>query len=101
MSNSKLQDHEREFLRDFKREYPEIQFFSFPDDGVTVGIRQTSPNMGEFAVSIASDTEKKFRRKVGEYHVAHRFEYGQTLPVKLAGDLEMLTEDIARAVSFG
>ena len=99
MSNSKLQDYQRDFLRDFKRDNPQIQFFSYPDEDVTVGIRQTGPNMGEFAVSIVSDTEKKFRRKVGEYHVAVRFDYAQTLPVRLNGyTMESVADNIRLAV---
>lgn len=99
MSNSKLQDYQRDFLRDFKHDNPQIQFFSYPDEGVTVGIRQTSPDMGEFAVSIASDTEKKFRRKVGEYHVATRFLYDHTLPMRLTGyTMESVAENIMLAV---
>ena len=99
MSNSKLQDYQREFLRDFKRDNPQIQFFSYPEDGVTVGIRQTSHSMGEFTISIASNTEKKFRRKVGEYHVATRFVYNHTLPLRLNGyDMEIVAESIMNAV---
>ena len=99
MSNSKLLDHERDWLRQFKRDNPGVVFFSFPDLHVTVGIRETGMVMGEFAVSIASDTEQKFRRKVGEYHAARRFYYDQLLPVKLVQDMEVVAEDIAHAVS--
>ena len=100
MSNSKLQDYQREFLRDFKRDNPEVQFFSFPVCGVTVGIRRTCNSMGDFAVSIASNTEQKFRRKVGQFKVAERFASGVFLPVHIGyTDTECIAENIARAVA--
>ena len=32
----------------FKADYPVVKIFSYPDEGVTVGIRQTHPYPGQF-----------------------------------------------------
>lgn len=98
MSNSKLTSLEKAELKDFKAENQEISFFSFPELAVTVGIRKTGHNMAEFAISIASDTETKFRRKVGEFKVAERFHIGAFLPVRVYGDLEETALNIAESV---
>lgn len=101
MANSKLSATEKVGLKQFKAENPEITFFSFRELGVTVGIRMTGKNMADFAVSIASGTETKFRRKVGEFHVAKRFYDSVYLPVKINSreQLESVAESIAYSVT--
>jgi hypothetical protein len=100
MSNSKLTPEQKRYLKEFKGYNPNVKFFSFPETGVTVAMVETGRNMGEFSVSIASDTEQKFRRKVGEYHAAsRRAEYGQVLPVILFDSMEAVAREIAQGVS--
>jgi hypothetical protein len=98
-SNSKLTPAQKSGLKGFKENQPNVKFFSFPGMGVTVAIMRTSPSMGVFSVSIASDSERKFRRKVGEYHAMMRMFGGEVLPVKLGTDLENAAYYIAAAVS--
>jgi hypothetical protein len=83
MSNTKLTLAQKEFLRDYRAQNPEIEIFHFPELRVCVGVRRRGENMGEFAVSICADSETKYRKKVGEYVVRERFEYGMFLPTVL------------------
>lgn len=99
MSNSKLTAEQKQFRKVFIAVNPDVQFFSFPDMGATVALRETGQTMGEFSVSICSDTEQKFRRKVGEYCAAERMNNGQVLPVKLTDKMEVTAENIAQSIS--
>lgn len=96
MSNSKLVAEQKRFLKNLKLLNPKVFLFSFPDSGVTVAIQRTGKEMGRYSVSIASDTETRFRRKVGEYLAFCRMVDGISLPVRLASSelWEMLDEDI-------
>lgn len=99
MSNSKLTSEQKQFRKEAIYLNPHIQFFSFPEMGVTVAICETGINMGAFSVSIASVFEQKFRRKVGEYMAIKRMVDGQILPVKIYDGLQYVAAEIARAVS--
>jgi hypothetical protein len=99
MSNSKLTSEQKQFRKEFKNYSPCVVFFSFPEMGATVAMRETGQNMAEFSVSIMSNTEQKFRRKVGEYHAAIRMYEGQFLPVRILGNMAATAYDIATAVS--
>jgi hypothetical protein len=99
-SNSKLSTYEKSDLKEYKKNNPQVRFFSFPDLRVTVAIIPTGPSMGVFSLSIASDSERKFRRKVGEYYAMVRVSDSQVLPVKLGTDLRTIAQDIALAVSY-
>ena len=101
MSNFKLSKLQKQELRTFKRDNPSIKFFSFPEYGVTVGIRDNGGRMADFAVSIASMDEQKFRRKVGEYKVAERFDSYQYLPCEVSCDSHETAIKIAEAVISG
>ena len=69
VSNSKLTDLQKEELRAFKEDYPRIEFVSY--GRVTLAIDWDNMLVG---FSAASPTEKKFRRKVGEYHAMRRLD---------------------------
>jgi len=101
-SNSKLTAAQKSDLKISKKNNPNVKFFSFPDLKATVAIMRTGPSMGVFSVSIASDSERKFRRKVGEHIAMDRMFNGESLPVKLGTDseLEYIANDIAMAVSY-
>ena len=100
MSNSKLTSTQKQFRKWFIAKNPGLLFYSFPEMGVTVAIRETGMSMAEFSVSIASDTEQKFRRKVGEYTAIKRIIDGQVLPVvKWSDNLGDIAEKIADSVS--
>lgn len=99
MSDSKLTFAQKQFRKTFIATNPDVQFFSFPDTGVTVAIRATGQSMGEFSVSIVSDSELKFRRKVGEYYAAMRMASSQVLPVKLYDDLQYTAASIAQGMA--
>ena len=98
MSNSKLNAQQKQFRKDFIAQNPGVQFFSFPDSGVTVAIQETGINMVEFSVSIASPNERKFRRKVGEFVAAERMDNGITLPATKYSELAYIAYDIASTV---
>jgi hypothetical protein len=63
-SNTKLCSTEKDILREYKAERPNIKFVN---DGVTTFAYQYMGNTVRFATSVMSPNEKKFRRKVGEY----------------------------------
>lgn len=98
MSNSKLTVGQKSWLKQFKEMNPAVHFCSFPDNSVTVAIRATGRNMCEYSVSIASDTESKFRRKVGEYNAAQRMCDGVSLPATVPDHMEV--DDIARGIAY-
>lgn len=91
MSNSKLSDSQKQTLKRVKRDNPDIHLFSFPECGVTVAVRRTGETMGEFSVSIMSNLEQKFRRKVGEYWAINRMLDGQVLPCVMPEEHVMKT----------
>lgn len=101
-SSPKLDKEQKYWLKQIRREFPEMKLFSFYDLGVTVAIRRTGSIMGVFAVSIAGEGETKFRPKVGKYHAACRMvDGGQPVVLGTAyddDDLEGIAHEIAYIV---
>ena len=99
MSNSKLTAEQKQFRKEYMQSNPDTKFFNYPDRGITVAIRETGPNMAQFSVSIASESEVKFRRKVGEYHAATRMAWGMGQPVVKYDTLAVIAGEIAIAMA--
>lgn len=89
----------REYRKEAKQAYPNIEIFHFPNIGVSVGIKQTGDAAGKFAVSIMGDGETKFRRKVAEYWIYTRFDCYQTLPCVIYTSTAAMAGKIANAVT--
>lgn len=98
---TKMTKQDKQDRKELKHAFPNVELFGFADLGITVGIERTGETMGRFAVAIAADDEPRFRRKVGELVVLQRFEFEQTLPVRLFGGmpLEHIAEILAEAVA--
>lgn len=73
-SNSKLSKNEKTALKDIKILNPDL---CFANDGYTTFAYKIKGNLVLFATSIMSDTEIKFRRKVGEFYAVSRFVAGE------------------------
>ena len=81
-SNTKLSHGDKFLLKEFKRDNPEAAFATSEDGRVTVlVVPHPSLNMGHFTVAIASENEKKIRRKVGEFEALRRYWDGMSQPV--------------------
>lgn len=80
-SNSKLTPQQKQTLlsmrRDFVREGGTLASLA----PMTVACMPTGTNTAEISTAIASPNEKKFRRKVGEYHALMRYYDGRTVSV--------------------
>jgi hypothetical protein len=85
MSNSKLQAYQKAERKALKivAKLDGVAVFHFPDMGVSVAMQATGVGNALFSVSVASPTEQKFRRKVGEFYALERFYGGQVLPARL------------------
>lgn len=75
-----------------------IQFFQFPETGVTVAIKRTGPEMIAFAISIASPEEEKFRKLIGKCKVLERFDKGAMPAVCPAWMVPHFAQDLADLV---
>lgn len=75
--------------------HDKIQFFQFPETGVTVAIKRTGPEMIAFAVAIASPEEEKFRKLIGKRKALERFDIGPMPAVCPKG----MEEDFATELS--
>ena len=96
-SNTKLARGDKFLLKEFKRGNPEASFGVSEDGRVTVlVVPHPSLNMGHFTVSVASENEKKIRRKVGEFEALRRYWDGMGQPVNTQ---YFLAEDIARNIA--
>lgn len=81
-SNTKLDAYSKAVLKQFKRENPNATFAASPDGRVTVLVLpHPTLSMGQFSVAIASENEKKIRRKVGEFQALTRYWDGMSQPV--------------------
>lgn len=84
-SNSKLDTFDKQDRKRMLEEFKGLDgtLHSFPQYGVTIGIvpnakeGDTPSKTAMMYTSIASNEEKKFRRKVGEFHALNRWELGQ------------------------
>ena len=89
MTTVKLDSFQNEMRKALKRDLLAQggHLLSFPDERVTVLVRPSAgPDSNFCQVSIAyCDEGDTFRRKIGEFLVLHRFEYGQFFPVPLNG----------------
>lgn len=82
-SNTKLTKAQKQALKKFKKNNPNVEFFSFPVSYSTVAIQEEFPGskMWKVSVSYASQNERKFRVKVGEYHAMERMKYSEFVKV--------------------
>ncbi len=84
-SNSKLTASQKSIRKNMKVWLKEQggSLHSFPSYGVTmVYVPAFEGARGAFmSVSMASNDEQKFRRKVGEYHALIKWEGGEVVPV--------------------
>lgn len=77
-SNTKLTDSQKSELRNFKN-CTKCEGITLAHNGQTTMAFLPRGNTVEFALSVASPDEVKFRRKVGEYHALDRFYGGLTV----------------------
>lgn len=80
-SNSKLSKEQKIDLAQFKKANKNVHFYCF--ERVTIAIEVLRSGNGRIAWSIASLSEIKFRRKVGEYHAVLRMRDAFYLPIEL------------------
>ena len=78
-ANTKLNAGQKEFLKTIKARNPKV---TLCNNGQTTIAYMDRGNTVEFSLSVAAPTEKKFRRKVGEYFALLRFNDQET--VKMA-----------------
>ena len=88
MEQTRLTESQTRDLELLEQSFPEVLIFHFPEigTGVCVGIKITGVGNAQFAVSIASETEILYRYDVAEYHVLHRFNWGETLPMQFSSN---------------
>ena len=79
-SNSKLSKIEKDLLKQYKIDYPEIKFYR--NGRVTFAYTLNNSGKGKISWSLASEQEKKLRPKVGEYNAMMRYLNEQNLPVE-------------------
>lgn len=70
-----------------------IQFFQFEENGVTVAVKRTGPEMIAFAIAIASPDESKFRKLIGKVKALERFD---SCPMPAVCPVYMIPEFAAR-----
>ena len=83
VSNSKLDQYENDQRKIIKAEFKKDGGHVVNDGVTTIAYLQVSANLVEFATSICSPDEQKFRRKVGEFYALERFEVGYTVKMRL------------------
>ena len=74
-SNTKLNQAQKEDRKILKGEFAG----NLMQNGKTTVAYVDRGNTVEFSLAVVSPDEKKFRRKVGEYHALSRFEFGETV----------------------
>lgn len=75
-SNTKLSGFEKIALKEMRMYQKGVKIVT---DGKTTIAYREFPNTVEFSLSVSSDTEKKFRAKVGEFHARDRMDHGVTV----------------------
>jgi hypothetical protein len=88
-SNSKLSVGQKEDRKILKITMPSVKLVN--NQQTTIAFQEKG-NTVEFALSVMSDNEKKFRAKVGEYNALMRFEVGQTVAMNKFDFYTMLTD---------
>ena len=76
VSNTKLTFAQKEFLADMRVSQKGV---TVVNNGKTTIAYREFPNTVEFSLSVSSDTEKKFRAKVGEYLARLRLDDFETV----------------------
>ena len=89
-SNTKLSIGQKEILKSLKLNNMDVTLIN--NLQTTIAFQELG-NTVEFALSVMSDNEKKFRRKVGEYHALNRFDDGQTVKMHKADFYTMLIDN--------
>jgi hypothetical protein len=88
-ANTKLSDYDKEILKELKEILKDVQVLNLNDE-TTIAFKPLG-NTVEFALSVMAPTEKKFRRKVGEFYALQKFYDNET--VKMAKeDFMRMTE---------
>lgn len=70
-SNTKLNDFEKQELKEFKQEMPKNM--AFGQCGRVTVLAQITGNVVRFSTAVASPDEQKIRRKVGQFYAASRW----------------------------
>ena len=83
ISNSKLSKTEKELLKQYKIDFPEIKFYH--NGRVTLAYTLNDSGKGKISWSLASEQEKRLRLKVGEYYAMMRYLNEQNLPFEFTG----------------
>ncbi len=90
-SNTKLTSAQKDVLKGMKADARANGMRLVNLDNKTVIAYKRFPNTVEFALSVKSPNEQKFRVKVGEYLALCRFEAGETVKMGVA-DFEAMME---------
>ena len=77
-ANTKLSTYAKAARKTLKREMGA----TLVNNGETTIAYIDRGNTVEFALAVTAPTEKKFRRKVGEFHALNRFNDGETVKMK-------------------
>jgi hypothetical protein len=90
-ANTKLDTFEKRILKQLKIDLAGVDVMIM--DGKTTMAFKPLGNTVEFALSVMAPTEKKFRRKVGEYWALIKFENGQTVKMAVE-DFNVMTDSV-------
>jgi hypothetical protein len=90
-ANTKLNSYQKETLKSMKANMPSVTVLNL--DNVTTMAYSPCGNTVEFTLSVMAPTEKKFRRKVGEYYALTRFENGQIV-IMAVHDFMIMCEQV-------
>lgn len=80
-SNTKLTTNQKDTLTSLKGSNMGVTLVN--NEQTTIAYKELG-NTVEFSLSVMSDNEKKFRRKVGEFHALMRFYVSQTVSMGYA-----------------
>jgi len=69
MADTKLSPEQKQIFKEMKQDYPHVKF---GDNGETVFAWQLMGDTVRFSTAIMSQTEKKFRRKFGQFLAIQR-----------------------------
>jgi hypothetical protein len=76
VSNSKLNAFQKGLLKEMRMYQKGV---TVGNNGKTTIAYREFPNTVEFSLSVSSDTEQKFRARVGEFHARDRMDHGVTV----------------------
>lgn len=92
-SNTKLNDIEKELRRDMMQEFTVGNKGFVRNNGQDTVAFIERGNTVEFAMSVMSPDENKFRRKVGEYHALRRMADFETVKMPRAMFMRFIREE--------